>query len=163
MDFNHGLYSSEEWTITDNEVSARFSPHNRQHRFTYTLNKGVHSRVEHVSMDLQLCTTLTAANANVRIEYMGIRDAYQLRTYPHEKRWKKRIHWQMSGRGIELLNSMGEVSVSINVYWDGHGVFQLLNLKIVPETRPGDTDLIHDEVDCDIDVGVFAYFNWGQA
>lgn len=133
LPFNNGVYSNDEWVVTDNEASARFLPRNK-HQFTYLLNKGDHGTIKGVSMQLQLCTTIAAAKATVYIKCGGTRDGFLLRTYPHPELWKKTHLWQMSSRCLKILNRIGKMPLFVKVYWDGRGVFKLLNLKIELKT-----------------------------
>ena len=132
MDFNDGVYLENEWIVTEHNLSARYIPHKRS-PFTYLLNKGHYTKVKGVSMDMQLRTTTGVARANVYMECDGTRDGFQMNTYPHPQLWDNLRHWEMSDPCLEILNVAGEVRLLVKVYWDGHGTFHLLNLKMEAE------------------------------
>ena len=134
--FANGQYVQDEWVITTEGMSARYIPHKR-HPVTYILKRELWSKITKVSMNMKLCTTIGAARANVYIDCGGNRDGFQINTYPHERLWKNTRQWQMSDHCLEILNKRGELHLIIRVYWDGHGVFSLSNLKMDVEEPSG--------------------------
>lgn len=132
MDFNAGVYLENEWIVTNHNISARYIPYKRS-PFTYPINKRGYTKIKGVSMDMQLRTTTGVARANVYMECGGTRDGFQMNTYPHPQLWKNLRHWEMSDHCLERLNATGEVRLLVKLYWDGHGIFHLLNLKMEAE------------------------------
>lgn len=132
LNFTDGKYFKDEWVVTSDSMSARYIPHER-HPVACIIRKGSYRKVTGVSMNMQLCTTIGAARANVYMDCGGNRDGFQINTYPHPQLWKNNRQWRMSEHCLEILNKRGELQLVVNVYWDGHGVFRLSDLKMEVE------------------------------